>query len=166
MVGVNTVWSVIGLTSVGRACFGSDDKPTFSLCEGPQGPRLPPRFRISTEQEKLGIMASLKRSLERDPLAGNISNKVYVRSTKSGKVQKIVREVYLRQDIPCSSKLCRRCLAVAPSDASGRCETFSCLFRLLGEGKGMLTLVHSSTICALRCSRGDQCLPPGALPGP
>lgn len=65
-------------------------------------------------------MASLKRSLDRDPLAASISNKVYVRSTKSGKVQKIVREVYLRRDIPCSSKLCQSCLKGAPRDASGR----------------------------------------------
>ncbi|CAI4216258.1 unnamed protein product [Parascedosporium putredinis] len=50
-------------------------------------------------------MTSLKRSIESDPLASNISSKTFVRSTKRGKVQKIVREVYLRQDIPCSSKL-------------------------------------------------------------
>jgi exosome complex exonuclease DIS3/RRP44 len=67
-------------------------------------------------------MSSLKRSLDRDPFAANISSKVYVRSTKSGKVQKIVREVYLRQDIPCSSKLCRACLSTAPRDAAGRRE--------------------------------------------
>jgi exosome complex exonuclease DIS3/RRP44 len=54
-------------------------------------------------------MTSLKRSLDADSAAPNISSKVYVRSTRSGKVQKIVREVYLRQDIPCSSKLCSRC---------------------------------------------------------
>ncbi|KAM7209316.1 putative mitotic control protein [Naviculisporaceae sp. PSN 640] len=65
-------------------------------------------------------MASLKRSLDRDPLAASISNKVYVRSTKSGKVQKIVREVYLRRDIPCSSKLCQSCLKGTPKDASGK----------------------------------------------
>lgn len=65
-------------------------------------------------------MASLKRSVESDPLAASISSKVYVRSTKSGKVQKIVREVYLRQDIPCSSKLCHACAATTPRDASGR----------------------------------------------
>ncbi|KAL2020900.1 hypothetical protein VTK56DRAFT_7891 [Thermocarpiscus australiensis] len=69
-------------------------------------------------------MASLKRSLDSDPLAANISSKVYVRSTKSGKVQKIVREVYLRQDIPCSSKLCRSCFKVAPRDAAGRTTPF------------------------------------------
>jgi len=67
-------------------------------------------------------MASLKRSLESDPLAANISSKVYVRSTKSGKFQKIVREVYLRTDIPCSSKLCKACIAGAPRDAQGRSE--------------------------------------------
>lgn len=67
-------------------------------------------------------MASLKRSLDSDPFSANISNKVYVRSTKSGKVQKIVREVYLRQDIPCSSKLCQSCLKSAPTDAAGRRE--------------------------------------------
>ncbi|KAK3498182.1 mitotic control protein dis3 [Neurospora crassa] len=62
----------------------------------------------------------LKRSFESDPFAQNISSKVYVRSTKSGKVQKIVREVYLRQDIPCSSKLCNACLKIAPRDAANR----------------------------------------------
>ena len=67
-------------------------------------------------------MASLKRSLDSDPFAANISSKVYVRSTKSGKVQKIVREVYLRQDIPCSSRLCQSCLRTAPRDAAGRGE--------------------------------------------
>ncbi|KAK3310404.1 uncharacterized protein B0T15DRAFT_36852 [Chaetomium strumarium] len=69
-------------------------------------------------------MASLKRSLDTDPFASNISSKVYVRSTKSGKVQKIVREVYLRQDIPCSSRLCQRCLNTAPRDAAGRATPF------------------------------------------
>jgi exosome complex exonuclease DIS3/RRP44 len=66
-------------------------------------------------------MTSLKRSLASDPYALNISSKVFVRSTKSGKVQKIVRELYLRQDIPCSSQLCTSCLATAPRDASGTC---------------------------------------------
>ncbi|KAK4132616.1 RNB-domain-containing protein [Trichocladium antarcticum] len=69
-------------------------------------------------------MASLKRSLDSDPFAANISSKVYVRSTKRGKVQKIVREVYLRQDIPCSSKLCQSCLRSAPTDAAGRSTPF------------------------------------------
>ncbi|KAK4128190.1 RNB-domain-containing protein [Parathielavia appendiculata] len=69
-------------------------------------------------------MASLKRSLDSDPFSANISSKVYVRSTKSGKVQKIVREVYLRQDIPCSSRLCQTCIKTAPRDAAGRPTTF------------------------------------------
>ncbi|KAF8865487.1 RNB-domain-containing protein [Acephala macrosclerotiorum] len=69
-------------------------------------------------------MTSLKRSLASDPYASNISSKVYVRTTKSGKVQKIVRELYLRQDIPCSSKLCTSCLATAPRDASGNLTPF------------------------------------------
>jgi exosome complex exonuclease DIS3/RRP44 len=69
-------------------------------------------------------MASIKRSLESDPLKASISSKVYVRSTKAGKVQKIVREVYLRQDIPCSSKLCYACLKTAPTDSAGRRERF------------------------------------------
>lgn len=64
-------------------------------------------------------MASLKRSQVSDSLASNISSKIFVRSTKSGKVQKIVRELYLRQDIPCSSKLCTACLKTAPKDAGG-----------------------------------------------
>ena len=69
-------------------------------------------------QNSIAAMTSLKRSLA-DPYASNISSKVFVRSTKSGKVQKIVRELYLRQDIPCSSRLCSACLANAPADANG-----------------------------------------------
>ncbi|MCJ1478957.1 exosome catalytic subunit dis3 [Lambiella insularis] len=69
-------------------------------------------------------MTSLKRSLASDPHAANISSKVFVRSTKNGKVQKIVRELYLRQDIPCSSKLCSACLSSAPADANGNVSPF------------------------------------------
>lgn len=65
-------------------------------------------------------MTSLKRSLGGDPHAASISSKVYIRSTKAGKVQKIVKELYLRQDIPCSSRLCVACLETAPADANGR----------------------------------------------
>ncbi|KAI1825495.1 RNB domain-containing protein [Xylaria intraflava] len=68
-------------------------------------------------------MASLKRSVNTDP-SSNLSSKVYVRSTKSGKVQKIVREVYLRHDIPCSSQLCSRCLSKAPMNAAGVVSPF------------------------------------------
>lgn len=64
-------------------------------------------------------MTSLKRTLTADAHASNISSKVFVRSTKSGKVQKIVRELYLRQDIPCSSKLCSICISSAPANADG-----------------------------------------------
>jgi exosome complex exonuclease DIS3/RRP44 len=67
-------------------------------------------------------MATLKRTRNADSASSNITSKVYVRSTKSGKVQKIVREVYLRQDIPCSSKLCHACAKTSPRDAAGRGE--------------------------------------------
>jgi exosome complex exonuclease DIS3/RRP44 len=63
---------------------------------------------------------SLKRSSAAERGASNLSSKVYVRSTKSGKVQKIVRELYLRQDIPCSSNLCRECLEIAPKDYANK----------------------------------------------
>jgi exosome complex exonuclease DIS3/RRP44 len=66
---------------------------------------------------------SLKRSTAADRGQSNLSSKVYVRSTKSGKVQKIVRELYLRQDIPCSSNLCRACLEIAPQDYSKKGST-------------------------------------------
>ena len=85
---------------------------------GPARPRTSPNRLVSSHTAP--NMASLKRSIDSDPLAASISSKVYVRSTKSGKVQKIVREVYLRQDIPCSSKLCHGCAATTPRDASGR----------------------------------------------
>ena len=64
-------------------------------------------------------MKSLKRSLATDPRAANISSKVFIRSTKSGKVQKVVKEQYLRDDIPCCSKLCPICPSKAPTDAHG-----------------------------------------------
>ncbi|PFH58043.1 hypothetical protein XA68_14229 [Ophiocordyceps unilateralis] len=69
-------------------------------------------------------MTSLKRSHVADPQASSISTKVYVRSTRSGKVQKIVREVYLRTDIPCSSKICKACLQGAPQNSNGRALPF------------------------------------------
>ncbi|KAL7807868.1 hypothetical protein V8C26DRAFT_310281 [Trichoderma gracile] len=69
-------------------------------------------------------MTSLKRPQGSDQLSQNISNKVYVRSTRSGKVQKIVREVYLRTDIPCSSNLCRACLSQAPRNAVNQALPF------------------------------------------
>ncbi|KAI9844214.1 MAG: exosome catalytic subunit dis3 [Sclerophora amabilis] len=69
-------------------------------------------------------MTSLKRPLTTDPHASNISSKVFIRSTRNGKVQKIVRELYLRQDIPCSSKLCSSCLSSAPADANGQVSPF------------------------------------------
>ncbi|KAL9116336.1 MAG: hypothetical protein Q9187_007142 [Circinaria calcarea] len=69
-------------------------------------------------------MTSLKRSAVADPHGVNISSKVYVRSTKNGRVQKIVRELYLRQDIPCSSRLCTACLSNAPADANGNVSPF------------------------------------------
>ncbi|KAF4585350.1 mitotic control protein dis3 [Ophiocordyceps camponoti-floridani] len=69
-------------------------------------------------------MTSLKRSHVADPRAQNMSTKVYVRSTRSGKVQKIVREVYLRTDIPCSSKICKACLQEAPRNSNGKALPF------------------------------------------
>ena len=67
---------------------------------------------------------SLKRALPGHENGTNLSSKVYIRSTRSGKVQKIVREVYLRQDIPCSSQLCSVCLEIAPKDSHGHSAPF------------------------------------------
>ncbi|RMZ78218.1 hypothetical protein DV738_g4025, partial [Chaetothyriales sp. CBS 135597] len=64
-------------------------------------------------------MKSLKRGLASDPAASNHTSRVFIRSTKNGRVQKVVREQYLRKDIPCSSQLCSECAATAASDASG-----------------------------------------------
>ncbi|KAJ5730006.1 Exosome complex exonuclease dis3 [Penicillium malachiteum] len=69
-------------------------------------------------------MKSLRREFSSNPQAANVASKVFVRSTKSGKVQKIVRELYLRQDIPCSSKLCSHCPSIAPADANGNITPF------------------------------------------
>jgi hypothetical protein len=93
------------------------------------------------------VMTSLKRSLASDPYASNISSKVFVRSTKSGKVQKIVRELYLRQDIPCSSRLCTSCLSNAPRDAggSGKIESIGIQWQLY-----LLTCYSSCPIHSVR----------------
>ncbi|GAO49346.1 RNB-domain-containing protein [Saitoella complicata NRRL Y-17804] len=48
-----------------------------------------------------------------------LQQKVFVRSNR-GKATKVVREHYLRNDIPCSSQLCLRCQQTAPPDAKGR----------------------------------------------
>ncbi|KKK14259.1 hypothetical protein P175DRAFT_0560250 [Aspergillus ochraceoroseus IBT 24754] len=69
-------------------------------------------------------MKSLRRDFKSDPQTANVTSKIFVRSTKSGKVQKIVRELYLRQDIPCSSRLCSICPSVAPADANGNIAPF------------------------------------------
>ncbi|GAM41585.1 3'-5' exoribonuclease subunit [Talaromyces pinophilus] len=69
-------------------------------------------------------MKSLRRDFSSNPQAQNVSSKVFIRSTKSGKVQKIVRELYLRQDIPCSSQLCTICPTYAPADANGNIAPF------------------------------------------
>ena len=60
-------------------------------------------------------MTSLKRSHATTGPTTTLSSKTYLRTLKSGKVQKIVRELYLRQDIPCSSRLCTACLDLAPA---------------------------------------------------
>ncbi|WBW71574.1 exosome 3'-5' exoribonuclease subunit Dis3 [Schizosaccharomyces osmophilus] len=44
--------------------------------------------------------------------------KVFVRAAR-GKVQKIVRERYLRDDIPCQSKSCPLCISKLPTDSNG-----------------------------------------------
>lgn len=65
----------------------------------------------------MATTTSLKRGLPTGESGTNLASKVYVTSTRQGKVRKIVREVYLRHDIPCSSKLCTRCSVLAPRDS-------------------------------------------------
>lgn len=102
---------------------------------------------------------SLKRSTVADRGQSNLSSKVYVRSTKSGKVQKIVRELYLRQDIPCSSNLCRECLEIAPTDYSKRgwyCISLHTAPRLTS---------HSRAVRTVRYARRIQRLPQWTISG-
>lgn len=68
-------------------------------------------------------MTSFKRSLADSSGSSELSSKVFLRSSK-GKCTKIVRELYLRHDIPCSSKLCTRCLADIKGDSYGRTKPF------------------------------------------
>lgn len=83
-------------------------------------PILTNTFRTFSKASVFAVtMKSLRRDLSSNPQAANVTSKVFVRSTKSGKVQKIVRELYLREDIPCSSRLCSQCPTIAPADANG-----------------------------------------------
>jgi exosome complex exonuclease DIS3/RRP44 len=65
-------------------------------------------------------MTSLKRSHAATTSNTTLSSKTYIRTLKSGKVQKVVRELYLRQDIPCSSQLCATCIDLAPVSFNGK----------------------------------------------
>lgn len=78
-------------------------------------------------------MTSMKRGLPAGEDGTNLSSKVYIRSTRQGKVQKIVREFYLRQDIPCSSKLCSSCLSTAPRDSHDKVAPFVLSNRPVGN---------------------------------
>ncbi|CAK4034598.1 Exosome complex exonuclease DIS3 [Lecanosticta acicola] len=70
-------------------------------------------------------MTSLKRSYAASTTpTTTLSSKTYLRTLKSGKVQKVVRELYLRQDIPCSSQLCSACIDLAPTGFHGKREPF------------------------------------------
>ena len=74
-------------------------------------------------------MASIKRGT--DPQTSSASSKIFVRSSKRGtlKAQKIVRELYLRQDIPCSSKLCTVCVPSTDANGHGKfCHTSDKIF--------------------------------------
>ena len=102
---------------------------------------------------------SLKRSNAAERGGLNLSSKVYVRSTKSGKVQKIVRELYLRQDIPCSSNLCRACLEIAPTDYTKKGTVFDSRDRSLAN-------LSSCTIRPLRHSSWIQELPKRTVSSP
>ncbi|PWW79945.1 RNB-domain-containing protein [Tuber magnatum] len=68
-------------------------------------------------------MTSFKRSFGDSCGSSELSSKVFLRSSK-GKCTKIVRELYLRRDIPCSSKLCTRCLMDIKGDSYGRKKPF------------------------------------------
>ena len=78
-------------------------------------------------------MTSLKRALASQH--DNLSSKIYVRSTRSGKVRKVVREVYLRDDIPCSSRLCQSCFTNAPRDSHDQAVPFILSERPAGTSK-------------------------------
>ncbi|CAK7915230.1 exosome complex exonuclease Dis3p [[Candida] anglica] len=52
-----------------------------------------------------------------------VTSKVFVRS-RNGGATKIVREHYLRNDIPCYSKLCNKCQLVLKPDANGELPQF------------------------------------------
>ncbi|KAF2162342.1 hypothetical protein M409DRAFT_27346 [Zasmidium cellare ATCC 36951] len=68
-------------------------------------------------------MTSLKRSYASSTTPSTtLSSKTYLRTLRSGKVQKVVRELYLRQDIPCSSQLCSTCIDLAPAGFHGKSD--------------------------------------------
>lgn len=66
--------------------------------------------------------------LQRKRLSAGLTatHKVFVRS-RNGGATKIVREHYLRSDIPCYSRLCNVCAATAKPDAQGNLPEFTLL---------------------------------------
>ena len=77
-------------------------------------------------------MTSLKRST--DLRTSNISKRVFVRSSNRGNIraQKVVRELYLRQDIPCSSKLCGICQSIPDENGDGK-QSYDSIFPILTQ---------------------------------
>ncbi|SCV04966.1 LANO_0G15544g1_1 [Lachancea nothofagi CBS 11611] len=63
--------------------------------------------------------------LQRKRLADGltVTQKVFVRS-RNGGATKIVREHYLRRDIPCLSKACKKCINIVVPDAKNELPTF------------------------------------------
>lgn len=109
--------------------------------------QLSPSSRLGrVEIRTLDTMTSLKRAHPSDGTSGNLSSKVYVRTTRAGKVQKIVRELYLRQDIPCSSKLCRICLSNAPTNYHSKREAFLILVAV----QELTPIQRNHSFCPLR----------------
>lgn len=53
----------------------------------------------------------------------SVTSKVFVRS-RNGGATKIVREHYLRNDIPCYSKICNQCHSIVKPDANGELPKF------------------------------------------
>jgi len=118
-------------------------------------------IKTAIQAEFSAAMKSLRRDFSSNPQAANVTSKVFVRSTKSGKVQKIVRELYLRQDIPCSSKLCSLCPSIAPADANG-----NSMRHFLDARQCPLLTQDSCAFRPLRSSRRHGGLPPRPLSSP
>lgn len=99
-------------------------------------------------------MTSLKRSLADTTPGRGFASKVFLRSSR-GKCVKVVRELYLRDDIPCSSNLCVPCTHSAPEGPNGKGRPVR--YAAHAAPVADVTRLQSSRLCFRQRLRARHC---------